>query len=206
MMRLVKGGNAVEFEIPELPYPMDALEPVLSRETLEYHYGAHHLGYVEKLNSLISGTRLEHSTLEQIVRTSTGAIFNNAAQVWNHNFYWECMAPHAAAEPSGDLATRLRSTFGSFDSFRQVFKRHAVQKFGSGWTWLVKTGDGLLVVRNTDDADTPIRTNEAPLLCCDVWEHAYYVDYRNDRAKYVDAFLGIVNWKFVEKNLRGGAA
>jgi superoxide dismutase, Fe-Mn family len=205
-MRLVKSGGAVEFEIPELPYPMDALEPVLSRETLEYHYGAHHLGYVEKLNSLVSGTRLEHSTLEQIVRTSTGAIFNNAAQVWNHNFYWECMGPHAAAEPNGDLATRLRSTFGSFESFKQVFKRHAVQKFGSGWTWLVKTGDGLLVVRNTDDADTPIRTNETPLLCCDVWEHAYYVDYRNDRAKYVDAFLGIVNWKFAERQLKGAAS
>ena len=205
MMRLVKSGSAAEFEIPDLPYAMDALEPVLSRETLEYHYGAHHLGYVEKLNSLVSGTRLEHATLEQIVRTSTGAVFNNAAQVWNHNFYWECMAPRPASEPNGDLATRLRATFGSFESFKQVFKRHAVQKFGSGWTWLVKTGDGLLVVRNTDDGDTPIRTSETPLLGCDVWEHAYYIDYRNDRAKYVDAFLGIVDWKFVDQNLRGGA-
>ena len=204
-MQLVKKeeGSATQFQIPDLPYPMDALEPVLSRETLEYHYGAHHLGYVEKLNSLVAGTRLEHATLEQIVRTSTGAVFNNAAQVWNHNFYWDCMAPQGGrGSPAGDLATRIASTFGSFDSFKEVFKRHAVQKFGSGWTWLVKTGDGLLVVRNTDDADTPIRTNEAPLLCCDVWEHAYYIDYRNDRAKYVDAFMSIVNWNFVAGNLK----
>ena len=201
-MQLVKSGGATEFQIPDLPYPMDALEPVLSRETLEYHYGAHHLGYVEKLNGLVAGTRLEHATLEQIVRTSTGAVYNNAAQVWNHDFYWDCMAPQGGrGAPAGDLATRLASTFGSFESFKEVFKRHAVQKFGSGWTWLVKKADGSVDIVNMGAAGTPLTTADKALFTVDVWEHAYYIDHRNLRPKFVETYLNsLANWDFAEAN------
>jgi superoxide dismutase, Fe-Mn family len=203
-MRLVSTSNALEFELPALPYAMDALEPHISRETLEYHYGKHHLTYVEKLNALVANTRLENKGLEEIIRTSTGSVFNNAAQVWNHSFYWECMTPKGGGDPGGDVGRAIRSTFKSFEEFRALFKKHAVENFGSGWTWLVKAKDGSLVVRNTDDADTPLRTGESALLTCDVWEHAYYIDYRNERAKYVDAFWQVVNWRFVERNFTQG--
>ena len=202
-MRLVKKDKSFEFELPALPYAMDALEPRISRETLEYHYGKHHLGYVEKLNGLIEGSG-QHATLDELVKTSTGAIFNNAAQAWNHGFYWQCMAPEGRdGGPTGPLLNAINSTFGSLDQLRLLFRKHAVEKFGSGWTWLARTRDGLLVVRNTPDADTPLRTGDTPLLTCDVWEHAYYIDWRNDRASYVDAFWGLVNWRFAEKNFRG---
>jgi Fe-Mn family superoxide dismutase len=203
-MRLVSTSNALEFELPVLPYALDALQPHISRETLEYHYGKHHLSYVEKLNALVANTRMENTGLEDIIRTSTGSVFNNAAQVWNHSFYWECMTPQGGGDPGGDVGRAIRSSFKSFDEFRTLFKKHAVENFGSGWTWLVKARDGALVVRNTDDADTPIRTGETPLLTCDVWEHAYYIDYRNARPKYVDAFWNVVNWRFVEQNFTQG--
>jgi superoxide dismutase, Fe-Mn family len=148
-MRLVSTGNALEFELPELPYAVDALEPHISRETLEYHYGKHHLGYVEKLNGLVSGTRLENAGLEEIVRTSTGSVFNNAAQVWNHSFFWECMSPQGGGTPGGDIGRQLRSSFGSFEAFKAQFTKNAIEKFGSGWTWLVKSRDNQLVVRST---------------------------------------------------------
>jgi len=187
--------------LPKLGYSMDALEPFMSRETLEYHYGKHHRGYVSKLNSLIAGTEFEDARLENIVRKSSGAIFNNAAQVWNHNFFWRCIGPEAGGDPPRELAKAIERGFGGVDAFKQLFKKAATEKFGSGWTWLIKTRDEQLAVLNTDDADNPLRSGDAPLLACDVWEHAYYIDYRNDRAKYLDAFWNIVNWKFVEENL-----
>jgi superoxide dismutase, Fe-Mn family len=189
--------------LPELEYSTGALEPYMSRETLEFHYGRHHYGYVYKLNSLIAGTIFEGAPLEDIVRKSSDAIFNNAAQVWNHNFFWRCIGPDCGGGPTGELGSAIRRRFGSVDSFRQYFKKVAVEKFGSGWTWLIKTRDGQLVVRNTDDADNPLRSGDAALLACDIWEHAYYIDYRNDRGKYLDAFWNIVNWKFVGANLIG---
>jgi superoxide dismutase, Fe-Mn family len=188
-------------KLSPLPYPLDALEPHISRETLEYHYGKHHRKYVETLNTLVAGTEFEGAALEDIVRRATGAIFNNAAQAWNHDFYWRCMAPRAGGDPGGELAAQLKATFGSVDGFRQQFRKAAAAKFGSGWTWLARTGDGRLVVHNTDDADTPLRQGAKPLLVCDVWEHAYYIDYRNERPRYVDAFLSVLNWRFAEGNL-----
>jgi Fe-Mn family superoxide dismutase len=200
-MRLVSTNNALEFELPALPYALDGLEPHISKETLEYHYGKHHLGYVEKLNALVSGTRLENASLEEIVRTSTGSVFNNAAQVWNHSFFWECMSPQGGGTPGGDISRQLRSSFGSFDVFKAQFTKNAIEKFGSGWTWLVKTRDNQLVVRSTNDADTPLRLGETALLTVDVWEHAYYIDHRNNRAAWLEAFWNVVNWRFVEQNL-----
>ena len=187
--------------LPELGYPMDALEPFMSKETLEYHYGKHHKGYVDKLNALLVGTQHERAALDELVRTSNGAIFNNAAQVWNHNFFWKCLAPRGGGNPPAGLGRVLAQAFGSVDAFRQLFKRAAAEKFGSGWTWLVRMRDGRLAVRSTDNADNPLVRGDSALLVCDVWEHAYYIDYRNDRAAYVDAFLKIVSWKFVEENM-----
>jgi len=192
-----------EHALPELPYAMNALEPFMSRETLEYHYGKHHRAYVNKLNALVAGTEFEGETLEDIMKKSTGSIFNNAAQVWNHSFFWRCLAPKQAGVPPAELAAALHASFGSIEAFKERFKKSATEKFGSGWTWLVRTKDGKLAVRNTDDADNPLRAGDRPLLTCDVWEHAYYIDYRNDRAKYVDAFWNVVNWKFVAENLAG---
>jgi Fe-Mn family superoxide dismutase len=186
--------------LPDLPYPVDALEPFMSGETLEYHHGKHHRGYVDKLNSQLRGTQLEGAGLDQVVKRSTGAIFNNAAQVWNHNFFWNCLDPEGSGEPSAALGKTLERAFGSVDAFRQLFRKAAIEKFGSGWTWLVRLRDGQLVVRSTDGADNPLTTGDAPLLSCDVWEHAYYIDYRNDRSRYLDAYWRIVNWRFVEEN------
>ncbi|MDN7137569.1 superoxide dismutase [Fe] [Pseudidiomarina sp. 1APP75-27a] len=189
------------FELPALPYEKNALEPHISAETLEYHYGKHHAAYVSKLNDAVKGTDMENKSLEDIIKSSSGGVFNNAAQVWNHTFYWHCLSPNGGGEPSGELADAINSAFGSFDKFKEEFKAQAAGNFGSGWTWLVKKADGSVAIANTDDADTPI-TNSAvtPLMTVDVWEHAYYIDYRNARPNYLDAFWNIVNWDFVAKN------
>jgi Fe-Mn family superoxide dismutase len=180
---------------------MDALEPHISRETLEYHYGKHHQAYVTNLNNLIQGTAFEKLSLEQIVKEApAGAIFNNAAQVWNHTFYWNSLSPQGGGEPSGKLAEAVRNKWGSFEAFKEAFSKAAVGNFGSGWTWLVKKADGTLDIVNTSNAQTPLTGPDIPLLTCDVWEHAYYIDYRNRRPDYVGAFWKIVNWEFASKN------
>ena len=192
----------MEHKLPELPYAMDALAPHISKETLEYHYGRHHKAYVDNLNKLIPGTQFEKSSLEDIIRTSTGGIFNNAAQVWNHTFYWHCLSPKGG-EPSGALADALKKGFGSVDEFKQKFSQTAVTTFGSGWAWLVKNGSGALEIVSTSNAGCPLTDGKKPLLTCDVWEHAYYIDYRNARPKYVETFWKIVNWDFVARNFQG---
>jgi len=189
------------FQLPNLPYPMDALTPKLSKETLEFHHGKHHATYVNNLNKLAAGTPMESQTLEQIILKASGPLFNNAAQVWNHTFYWNCLAPRAGGEPSGALAAAIAKDFGGFAPFKEKFTNAAVTLFGSGWAWLVKNPDGSLAVEQTSNAGTPLTAGNKPLLTCDVWEHAYYIDYRNNRAKYVESFWELVNWKFVESNL-----
>ena len=189
-------------KLPELPYDMDALQPHISKETLEFHYGKHHNAYVTNLNNLISGTEFEDSSLEDIVITApAGGLFNNAAQVWNHSFYWNCLRPKGGGEPTGKLAELIKESFGSFAEFKEKFTKSAVTNFGSGWTWLVKNGDGKLELLNTSNAGTALNSGKTALLTCDVWEHAYYVDYRNARPGYVEAFWNLVNWDFVEENL-----
>lgn len=189
-------------QLPELPYAMDALEPHISKETLEFHYGKHHQAYVDKLNAAIAnGDADEATTLEQHITSSTGGVFNNAAQVWNHTFYWNCLAPNAGGAATGEIADKINEAFGSFDQFKETFSNKAATNFGSGWTWLVKNKDGQLAIVNTDDADNPLREDHTPLLTCDVWEHAYYIDYRNARPKYVEAFWNLVNWDFVNSQL-----
>ena len=187
-------------ELPALPYAQDALEPHISAETLEYHYGKHHQTYVTNLNKLIEGTEFADASLEDIIMKASGGLFNNAAQVWNHTFYWNGMAPNAGGAPSGDLATAIDSTFGSFDDFKQKFATACATNFGSGWTWLVKNSNGSLEIVNTSNAGSPLTAGQAPLLTCDVWEHAYYIDYRNARPKYVEHFWNLVNWDFVANN------
>ncbi|WP_305814129.1 superoxide dismutase [Fe] [Photobacterium leiognathi] len=190
------------FELPALPFAMNALEPHISQETLEYHYGKHHNTYVVKLNGLVEGTELAEKSLEEIIKTSTGGIFNNAAQVWNHTFYWNCLAPNAGGEPTGEIAAAIEKAFGSFAEFKAKFTDSAINNFGSSWTWLVKNADGSLAIVNTSNAGCPI-TEEGvtPLLTVDLWEHAYYIDYRNLRPSYMDGFWALVNWDFVAKNL-----
>lgn len=192
----------MEHKLPELPFAKDALAPIISAETLEYHYGKHHATYVTNLNKLIPGTEFENLPLEEIVKKSSGGMFNNAAQIWNHTFYWNCLAPNAGGEPSGALADAIAKTFGSFAAFKEKFSATAVGTFGSGWAWLVKNPDGSLAIESTSNAGCPLTAGKTPLLTCDVWEHAYYIDYRNARAKYVEEFWKLVNWKFVETNLR----
>ena len=187
-------------ELPTLPYERDALAPVISRETLDYHYGKHHQTYVTNLNNLITGTEYENSTLEEIIRSGDGGIFNNAAQVWNHTFYWNCLSPDGGGEPGGALADAMTTRFGSFDAFREVFTKSAATNFGSGWTWLVKNADGELDVVNTSNAGNPMTDGLTPLLTIDVWEHAYYIDYRNARPQYLDEIWKIINWDFVSSN------
>ena len=189
--------------LPDLPYAENALEPHISAETLQYHYGKHHATYVDKLNGLIPGTEFESATLEEIIMKSSGGIFNNAAQVWNHTFYWNCLSPNGGGEPTGELADAINSTFGSVDTFKEQFSTSAVNNFGSGWTWLVKNADGSLEIVNTSNAANPMTDGKQPLLTCDVWEHAYYVDYRNARPKYVESFWNLVNWEFVAANFAG---
>lgn len=189
------------FTLPPLPYEMNALEPHISKETLEYHYGKHHQTYVTNLNNLIAGTEFESASLEEIVRKSSGGLFNNAAQVWNHTFYWNCLSPNGGGQPEGALADAINAKWGSFDAFKEEFNKQAAGNFGSGWTWLVKKGDGSVDIVNTSNAATPLTTNDIPLLTCDVWEHAYYIDYRNARPKYLESFWNLVNWDFAAANL-----
>jgi Fe-Mn family superoxide dismutase len=187
--------------LPALPYAMDALAPIISKETLEFHYGKHHQAYVTNLNNLIPGTEFESASLEEIVKKSSGGIFNNAAQVWNHTFYWNSMAPNAGGEPTGKLADAIKAKWGSVAAFKEAFNKSAAGNFGSGWTWLVKKADGSLDIVNTSNAATPLTTTDVALLTCDVWEHAYYIDYRNARPKYLESFWSLVNWSFAAKNL-----
>ena len=189
-------------ELPALPYAKNALEPHISAETLEYHYGKHHQAYVTNLNNLIKGTEFENLSLEDIVLKSSGGIFNNAAQVWNHTFYWNCLKPNGGGEPTGALAAAINQKFSSFAAFKEEFTKCAVGTFGSGWGWLVKRPNGSLALVSTPNAATPLTGEDTPLLTCDVWEHAYYIDYRNARPKYVEAFWNLVNWDFVAKNLK----
>jgi superoxide dismutase, Fe-Mn family len=191
----------MEHKLPELPYPKEALAPNISAETLEYHYGKHHKTYVDNLNKLIPGTELENMSLEEIIKKASGGVFNNAAQVWNHTFYWNCLSPKGGGEPSGAFTTTVNKNFGSFAQFKEKFTNVAVTLFGSGWAWLVENPDGSLVIEATSNAGNPLKDGKKPLLTCDVWEHAYYIDYRNARAKYVEAFWKLVNWDFIEKNL-----
>ena len=188
-------------ELPKLPYAMDALEPVISKETLEYHYGKHHNAYVTNLNNLVAGTEFETLTLEEVISKSSGGLYNNAAQVWNHTFYWHCLSPNGGGEPTGDLKSAINDAFGSFDSFKEKFSTSAATNFGSGWTWLVKNASGKLEIVNTSNAATPLGTGVTPVLTIDVWEHAYYIDYRNARPKYIEAFWKLVNWDFAGSNL-----
>lgn len=188
-------------KLPELPFAMDALQPHISKETLEYHYGKHHNAYVTNLNNLIPGTEFEDMSLEDIVKKApAGGIFNNAAQVWNHSFYWNCLSPNGGGEPIGKLLEAINKAFGSFDEFKDKFTKSAVTNFGSGWTWLVNGENGLEII-NTSNAGTAPTSGKTVLLTCDVWEHAYYVDYRNARPQYVEAFWNLINWDFVEGNL-----
>jgi Fe-Mn family superoxide dismutase len=184
-----------------LPYPLNALEPHISKETLEYHYGKHHRTYVEKLNELVTGTEFENLSLEAIVKKAKGAIFNNAAQAWNHTFYWRSLAPDGGA-PKGELAKALDQKYGSFEKFKEKFSEAAIGFFGSGWVWLVAEPDESLAIRTTANAQTPLTTDAHPLLTCDIWEHAYYIDHRNSRPDYLKAFWALVNWKFAEHNYR----
>lgn len=188
------------FELPPLPYAIDALAPTISQETLEYHYGKHHQAYVTNLNNLIAGSEFESASLEDIIKKSSGGIFNNAAQVWNHTFYWNSLSPNGGGEPSGALKDAIVAKWGSVEAFKDAFSKSAAGNFGSGWTWLVKKPDGSLDIVNTSNAGTPLTTADKPLLTCDVWEHAYYIDYRNARPKYLEVFWNLVNWKFAEQN------
>jgi Fe-Mn family superoxide dismutase len=190
----------MEHTLPPLPYPMDGLAPHISKETLEYHYGKHHQAYVTNLNNLIKGTPHENQSLEEIVKSSSGGVFNNAAQVWNHTFYWNGMKPNGGGTPSGALADAINAKWGSFDKFKEEFTKSCAGNFGSGWTWLVRKGDGSVDIANTSNAATPLTGSDKPLLTCDVWEHAYYIDTRNARPKYVENWWNLVNWDFVAKN------
>ena len=191
----------MEHTLPPLPYAMDALAPHISQETLEYHYSKHHQTYVTNLNNLIKGTDFAEASLEDIIKKSSGGIFNNAAQVWNHTFYWNGMAPNAGGAPAGAVAEAINAKWGSFDAFKAEFTKSALGNFGSGWTWLVKKADGSVDIVNTGAAGTPLTTADKALLTVDVWEHAYYIDYRNLRPKFVETFLDkLVNWDFASKN------
>ena len=188
------------FELPPLPYAIDALAPTISKETLEYHYGKHHQTYVTNLNNLIAGTEFESASLEDIIKKSSGGVFNNAAQVWNHTFYWNSLSPNGGGEPSGKLAEAINAKWGGVAAFKEAFNKSAAGNFGSGWTWLVKKADGSVDIVNTSNAATPLTTGDTALLTCDVWEHAYYIDYRNARPKYLENFWALVNWDFAAKN------
>ena len=185
------------FQLPTLPYAMDALQPYLSKETLEYHYGKHHQAYVNNLNNLTKDTEFANLSLEEVIMKSTGGMFNNAAKIWNHTFYWNGMIPNSTGTPAGQLADAIMKTFGSFEAFKKQFSQSAITLFGSGWTWLVKNAQGELEIMNTSNAGLPMKEGKRALLTCDVWEHAYYIDYRNVRATYIENFWKLVNWDFV---------
>lgn len=193
----------MSFELPELPYAMDALEPYISQETLEYHYGKHHRTYVNNLNNLTEGTVLADASLEDIIKMAGGGVFNNAAQIWNHTFYWHSLSPNGGGQPSNNLERILSEAFGSVEQFKERFNTVAKTTFGSCWAWLVKNQHGELEILGTSNAGNPLTQGKTPLLTCDMWEHAYYIDYRNAKPKYLDAFWQIVNWEFIEKNLEG---
>lgn len=189
------------FELPALPYAKDALAPHISAETLEYHHGKHHKAYVDKLNTLVPGTPFEGKSLEEVIKASSGPVFNNAAQIWNHTFYWNCLSPNGGGEPKGAVAEAINKAFGSFDKFKEEFTNSAVNNFGSSWTWLVKKADGSVAIVNTSNAATPLTdASVTPILTLDLWEHAYYIDYRNSRPNYINAFWSLVNWDFVSAN------
>jgi Fe-Mn family superoxide dismutase len=190
----------MEHTLPPLPYAIDALAPSISQETLEYHYGKHHQTYVTNLNNLIKGTEFEALTLEEIIKKSSGGIFNNSAQIWNHTFYWNSLTPAGKGAPDGALAEAINAKWGSFDKFKEEFTKSCVGNFGSSWTWLVKKADGTLDIVNTSNAATPLTTDAKALITCDLWEHAYYIDYRNVRPKYVETFFKLANWDFAAAN------
>ncbi len=189
------------FELPQLPFAMDALEPFISRETIEYHYGKHHQAYVNNLNNLVPGTQFESATLEDIIKTSSGGVFNNGAQVWNHSFYWNCLAPNAGGEPKGTMQDAIVESFGSFANFKEQFTKAAATLFGAGWAWLVKTSDGKLEIVQESNAGNPLTSGKTPLLTCDVWEHAYYLDKQNRRPDYIADFWNLVNWDAVQNKI-----
>ena len=189
-------------ELPALPYDRTALEPHISGETIDYHYGKHHKTYVDNLNKMIEGTEFAAMPLEEIIRKSQGGMFNNAAQIWNHTFYWNCLSPKGGGEPTGKLGDAINKAFGSFEKFKEEFTKVSVGTFGSGWGWLVQRPDGSLALVSTSNAATPLTGEDIALLTCDVWEHAYYIDYRNARPKYVEAFWNLVNWDFVASNMK----
>jgi len=186
--------------LPPLPYEKNALEPVISAETIDFHYGKHHQAYVTNLNNLIPGTEFETMSLEDIIMKSSGGVFNNAAQVWNHTFYWNCLSPNGGGAPTGVLVDAINAQFGSFDAFKEAFNKSGATNFGSGWTWLVKNADGSIEIFNTSNAGTPMTSGKKALLTIDVWEHAYYIDYRNARPKYLETIWDKVNWEFVAAN------
>ena len=192
----------MSFTLPQLPYAMDALMPHISKETLEYHYGKHHAAYVANLNKLVADTAFATMSLEEIIKKSSGGMFNNAAQVWNHTFYWHCLSPNGGDEPTGALATAVNKAFGSFAAFKEQFTQAAISTFGSGWAWLVQNKQGDLKIISTSNAGTPMTEGFTALMTCDVWEHAYYIDYRNRRPDYLTAFWTLVNWTFVADNLQ----
>ena len=191
----------MEHKLPELLYARDALAPHISAETIDYHYGKHHQTYVTNLNNLVPDTEYENSSLEEIIKKASGGIYNNAAQIWNHTLYWNCLSPSGGGEPAGNLAEAINQAFCSFADFKEQFTRSAVTLFGSGWAWLVKNADGSLAIEATSNAGNPMQQGKAPLLTCDVWEHAYYIDYRNARPKYMEAYWNLVNWDYVAGNL-----
>ena len=188
------------FTLPALPYELNALEPHISKETLEFHYGKHHQAYVTNLNNLVAGTEFENASLEDVVKKSSGGVFNNAAQVWNHTFYWNSLSPNGGGAPTGKVADAINAKWGSFDAFKEAFTKSAVGNFGSGWTWLVKKADGSLDIVNTSNAGTTLTSDDVALITCDVWEHAYYIDYRNARPKYLENFWNLANWEFAASN------
>ncbi|WP_321796305.1 superoxide dismutase [Caballeronia sp. J97] len=190
----------MEHTLPPLPFDKNALAPHMSEETLEYHYGKHHQTYVTNLNKLIPGTEFENLSLEEIVKKSSGGVFNNAAQIWNHTFFWNSLSPKGGGAPTGALADAINAKYGSYDKFKEEFAKVAAGTFGSGWTWLVKKTDGTVDIVSTSNAATPLTTDAKPLVTIDVWEHAYYIDYRNARPKFIEAYWNIVNWDFASKN------
>ncbi|MBA2650181.1 MAG: superoxide dismutase [Fe] [Legionella sp.] len=190
------------FSLPPLPYAKDALEPHISQETLEYHYGKHHKAYVDNLNKLVADTEFESMSLEEIIMKSKGGLFNNAAQTWNHTFYWHCLSPNGGGEPKGELRKAIDTHFESFAAFQEKFTQAALTTFGSGWAWLVQDQQGVLKIVTTSNAATPMTEGLTALLTCDVWEHAYYIDYRNVRADYVKSFWSLVNWEYASSLLK----
>ncbi|MCT4599675.1 MAG: superoxide dismutase [Marinifilaceae bacterium] len=191
----------MKFELPKLPYEIDGLEPFMSKETIEYHYGKHHQAYTNNLNKLIEGTEFENSPLEEIIKKSEGGIFNNAAQYYNHTFFFEALKVNGVDAPKGELAKLIEKKYGCFESFKEQFSAKAATLFGSGWTWLIVDADGELDIMQTSNAGTPIREDLKPLMCIDVWEHAYYIDYRNARPSFISKFWEIINWEVVESRL-----